>query len=232
MKNFLIIIVSFIFLSNLSVFAADQPSAAESPRALYDQGQYLKAYNALQQKGLHSAADYFNAGNCLHKLGKFGQAQAYYKKALLLAGWDSDIAYNLDINSQKLSDNSFSILFFLKRIPVSLVDLIFAVTTLLMALLLFVTRLRFTTGLIAWCGALVLYVLFLVYGQAHLGVVTGDNVVARSGPKETFAELFRISSGSTIEILSEQREGYSQIRASTASSGGVGWLKNEDWIEL
>src|SRR5690606_21550089 len=47
------------------------------------------------QSGQHSAAVYFNLGNCYYKTNSIGPSIYYYEKALLLSPNDSEIKNNL-----------------------------------------------------------------------------------------------------------------------------------------
>src|SRR5262245_20194824 len=90
--RFFILLFSLLILSFKIGFAAE-----DTARALYDQGKYQEALDALQKNGVHTAAEYYNAGNCLYKLGRVGQSLAYYEKAHNLAPRNSDIQYNLEL---------------------------------------------------------------------------------------------------------------------------------------
>ncbi len=64
----------------------------------YNNGEYTKAMDQYQQildNGEHSAALYFNLGNCNYKLNNIGPSIYYYEKALLLNPNDSEILNNL-----------------------------------------------------------------------------------------------------------------------------------------
>ncbi|NAY91824.1 SH3 domain-containing protein [Muricauda sp. JGD-17] len=64
----------------------------------YNNGEYSKAIEQYQQildNGQHSAALYFNLGNCHYKLNAIGPSIYYYEKALLLKPNDGEILNNL-----------------------------------------------------------------------------------------------------------------------------------------
>jgi len=64
----------------------------------YNQGEYREAlenYGKILEQGEHSAALYFNMGNCHYKLGDIGPSIYYYEKALLLSPRDGEILNNL-----------------------------------------------------------------------------------------------------------------------------------------
>ena len=64
----------------------------------YNQGEYQQAlenYGKILENGEHSAALYFNMGNCHYKLGDIGPGIYYYEKALLLSPKDGEILNNL-----------------------------------------------------------------------------------------------------------------------------------------
>lgn len=77
--------------------AQDQGLFAEATQH-YNQGEYPQAlanYTQILENGEHSAALYFNMGNCHYKMGNIGPSIYFYEKALLLAPMDREILNNL-----------------------------------------------------------------------------------------------------------------------------------------
>ncbi len=80
----------------LRVSAADlDPTAAEKE---YQAGRFAEAataYQALVDGGVREASVFYNLGNCLHRLGRPGEAVLAYRRAQHLDPADADIEANL-----------------------------------------------------------------------------------------------------------------------------------------
>ena len=223
----------------------------DAARSLYDQGKYQEALEVLQKEGLSTAADYYNAGNVYFRIGKQGQALAYYEKANALSPGSSDIRFNLQLTKESLEkagslprDKSFWFGFFVpiaRQIPEEFVDLLLAVVTVGLALVslrlkrsglplqraLTHSSFLITLGLWALTGALTAAT--VMAHSAKMGAIVADLSVARSGPNETFTELFKLPAGTTVQLTGETREGWHQVRFSL---GNVGWIGDKDLIAL
>ena len=89
----------FLLLLLLS-FTANAQNEALFNRATtyYNEGEYEKAaenYFKILENGEHSAAVYYNIGNCYYKLNQIAPSIYYYEKALLLKPNDREIKNNL-----------------------------------------------------------------------------------------------------------------------------------------
>lgn len=256
MTRKLALFLSFLFLiASLGYsLVARQSRAADSndtARELYDRGSYRESLEALQKNGLSTAADYYNAGNALYRMGKVGQALAHFEKALVLAPRNADIKYNLGLARESLSksgtlpkDQSFWFGTFVpiaRKIPEEFADLLLALTTAALALLAYRARKQKLTfqsavlqpnflavlGLWFFMGALTAGT--VMAHRAKLAAVTADTGVARSGPSDTFTELFKLPAGTMVELTGESRDGWRQVRFSL---GNVGWIGDKDLLEL
>lgn len=237
--------LSFLFLTSSVGFAQ------ETARSLYDQGKYQEALDLLQKRGLSTSADFYNAANCLYRIGKVGQALAYYEKANAMSPGNADIKFNLNLAKETLAqsgglprDQSFWFGTFVpiaRQIPEAFVDILLAVVTAALALLAHRARkekLSFQKtflqpnfllvfGLWALVGALTAGV--VMAHRARIAAVVADVGVARSGPNETFTELFKLPAGSKVELTGESRDGWQQVRFSL---GNVGWIGDKDLLAL
>lgn len=77
---------------------AQNESLFSEATEFYNKGEYTKAlenYEKILEGGQHSAALYFNLGNCHYKLGAIGPSIYYYEKALLLSPGDPEVLNNL-----------------------------------------------------------------------------------------------------------------------------------------
>lgn len=224
---------------------------ADDFKALYDQGKFSEAYEQLSKSGIKTAADYYNAANCLYRLSKFGTSYAYYQKAQAMQPNNADIRYNLKLAEDALNktgqltkDKSFwrgQIVPFSYDIGETVPYLI---TVLLAAILLVLISVNarkgvFLKSFLTDPAFLALFVCFLAsLGCAitvttalntKLAVIVSDSSIARSGPSESFTELFRLNAGATVELSGEKREGWSQIKFSL---GNIGWIAEKDFLNL
>lgn len=224
---------------------------ADDARSLYDQGKYAEALQQLEQSGMKTATDFYNAGNCYFKLGKFGQALSYYEKALSLSPGDADIRYNIKLaeanvekRSARVKDQRFwmgTLIPAAKRVPESFADLLLALCTGALAVSAMQAKrkkLRFQQAIMqprflgvfgVWCLACSLTAAVVMAHHTKFAAVVADLSVARSGPNDTFTELFKLPAGSKVELTGEQREGWVQVRFSL---GNVGWIMEKDLLSL
>lgn len=246
MRFSLLVIILLFFAPSLGN-AQNAPTA----RALYDQGKFQDALALIEKDGLKGAADYYNAGNCLFKLGRLGHALAYYEKANGLAPGNTDIAYNLELTKEELrkagalpKSRSFWTGWFVpfsKSFSEVWVNLVLTIATALVAWLAFRARkqglklrqalseTRFATALGLWVICVALATATSVAQSTRLAAIVSENGVVRSGPSETFTELIRVPAGSKVEVLDDSREGWQQIRFSL---GNVGWIMEKDLLLL
>lgn len=223
----------------------------ETARSLYDQGKYQEALEVLNKSGLSTASDYYNAGNVYFRLGKVGQALAYYEKANALSPNVPDIRFNLNLAKDSLEksgslpkDKSFWLGTFIplaRQIPEEFVDLLLAVVTVGFALVCLrlkrlgltvqkaVTQSSFLTTLGIWALTCALTAGTIIAHRTKMAAVVADLSSARSGPNETFTELFKLPAGTTVHLTGETREGWHQVRFSL---GNVGWIGDKDLIAL
>jgi tetratricopeptide (TPR) repeat protein len=238
-------------LLTIALMTAFSVARAETPRELYDQGKYQEALTLLQGNGLKGADDYYNAGNCLFKLGKLGLALAHYEKANALAPGHPDIQYNLELTSDMLAksgslpkDRSFwtgRVVPIARRIPSPVIFLAMTLSSGLVAWFAYRTKRRrdraqrplLSAPLLAVVGSWLLVLAgaysFYLANSTQLGAVVGENAVMRSGPAQTFTELMPLPAGTKVEVLDDSREGWRQIRFSL---GNVGWIMEKDLLTL
>jgi tetratricopeptide (TPR) repeat protein len=226
-------------------------AAQDSPRALYDAGKFQEALDLLNKNGLQTAADYYDAANCLYRLGKVGQALGYYEKANTLAPGNEDIRYNLGIaegavskaggilKDQRLWIGRIVPIF--KNVSEELADILLALATIGFAALAYrykktgmvftraVLRPAFLATFGAWALTCALVVAVVTAHHAQLAAIIADMSVARSGPAETFTELFKLPAGSKVELTGESRDGWQQVRFSL---GNVGWIMDKELLPL
>lgn len=234
-----------------STVGISSESGIETARALYDRGKFSEALELIQKSGLNTASDYYNAGNCLFRLGKVGLAYAYYQKADALSPHHSDIRYNLSLSEEALKKNGSlqknqslwtgSFVPVARQIPEAYPDILLAITTLAIAGLAYrakkagqrfattVVKANFLAAFTIWVLTAASIAAVTAANRVRLAAVVADVGVARSGPAETFTELFKLPAGADVELTGETREGWQQIRFSL---GNVGWIMDKDLLAL
>ncbi|MGE0614266.1 MAG: SH3 domain-containing protein [Bacteriovoracia bacterium] len=81
--------------ASVAKVAGQNWGAWENARASYDAGKYEDALQELRAHPAPEAGYYFNVGNVLFRLGRFGEALAYFEKADFVKPHDADISHNL-----------------------------------------------------------------------------------------------------------------------------------------
>lgn len=252
MKSRLNFFRSILIICTLGLVLSTQSAVrADDFKTYYDQGKFNEAYELLQKTGIKNSVDYYNAANCLYRLSRFGLSLAYFQKALALQPSNTDIRYNLKLAEEALNktgqltkDKSFwrgqvipLAYEFGETIP-------YIIVTVIAAALAFFTFRKAKSGFqlknyftdplfvslfftfIASAAAAITVTTAL---NAKLAVVVADSTVARSGPSESFTELFRLNAGTTIELTGDVREGWNQIKFSI---GNIGWISEKDLLNL
>lgn len=206
----------------------------------------LTAANAQE---LRSATDYYKAANDLFKLGRLGQAFAYYEKADALAPGNRDVEHNMAVTLKQLQQSSANPerhSFWVNRvIPISKRFGAIAYFMLGLSALVFAwcaqrakskTRLRdaikepsFIAGGFFFVVCAGLATMISIAQQANLGVVVADVGAVRSGPSEKFTELTKLVAGSNFVLTEEKKPGWRQIEF---SSGNLGWIEEKSILEL
>ena len=108
MKRLLNILILFLcFLGH-----AQNDALFNDATKAYNEGKYDKAiedYQKILKNGEHSAALYYNLGNCYYKLNQIAPSIYNYEKALLLDPNDSDIKNNLE-HAQNMTLDAIDVL--------------------------------------------------------------------------------------------------------------------------
>ncbi len=221
------------------------------PRVLYDQRKFREALQVLEKTGLKTGADFYNAANCYFRLGETGRSYAYYQKAEALLPGNDDIASNLALAAAALDKNGVlmkdSSLWRGKIVPLSKRTredvLYFAISALTLWISTLAFRAKssalnlaglfrrgsFLLALTFWAVSVLASVTLLITRATPLAVVTADAIAARSGPSETFTELFKLTAGTRVESSDRRQAGWVQIRFSL---GNVGWVMEKDLLIL
>ncbi|MBI3557730.1 MAG: SH3 domain-containing protein [Deltaproteobacteria bacterium] len=176
---------------------------------------------------------------------------SYFEKAHSLAPNDDDVAYNLKL-VQSIAEKAGTltrdqnywtghIVPLVRRVPESAVDFLFAIASVALGWTAYSAKKRgrrflkafqqpgFLTVAGVWAAAAALTVTIAFGHQTKLAAIVADVGVGRSGPSDTFTELFKVPAGTTVELTGENREGWRQIRFSL---GNVGWIMEKDLLPL
>lgn len=234
--------------------AATQPVSNE-PEALWEAanaannaGEWDKAltnYKIIADKGLESAALYYNMANAYFKKSDLAHSILYYHRALRLAPADEDIRHNLKYAEQSTRDiieqiPEFFLTTWMRAVRntmsgnawtiLSLVVLVLTVTMALVYLLaqrLRVRKMGFYMMVI--CGVLfVASTAFALSSRSEMmsgreAVVMSSSVSIKSSPDRAATELFVLHEGTTVSV-GEQVDGWAEIRI---ADGRKGWIEEE-----
>ncbi len=248
----LLLFLSFTF----AAMAQSQSNSSDLPRILFDQGKFAESYETLQKKPDKNAVDYYNLANILIKLNKPNIAYAYLiKTRALLKSHESTLSATVDqtilnteellsSQSQLMKDNTLwqgkIIPFFQSHSNVA-IWLIFVFANIAFAFCIFqikpsnkvftknLLQTPFFVGLISWIFLMSVFFIGLYSHSLDQAVVVSDSSAARSGPAETFTELFRVQSGSILILTGKSQNGWSQVRFSTSQ---IGWVLDKELVTL
>ena len=219
----------FLLLLLLS-FTANAQNEALFNRATtyYNEGEYEKAsenYFKILENGEHSAAVYYNIGNCYYKLNQIAPSIYYYEKALLLKPNDREIKNNLayaqnmtldafeplpETSLSKLYKNITGLLSFDQWSYVG----VFFVFLFVLAYILFYylrysthKRIAFITSIVSFFIAVFCIVLALVQFQDFEAdipaIVFSEELTVKSEPNNRSSQAFLLHEGTKVYVLDE-----------------------------
>lgn len=228
---------------------AQNDAIFDKATALYNDGAYKEAienYELILKNGEHSAALYYNLGNCYYKLNQIAPSIYNYEKALLLDPGDKEIKNNLAFARQMTIDA-------IEPLPVSGFAKIYnsvigvlsfdqwAYLTIGFILLFVLGYLAYyflkysSQKRVAFVGsmvALILAALFLAfafvqyrhYNAEQPAIVFASECLVKSEPNNRSTEVFLLHEGTKIQVI-EGLEEYSKIEL---ADGKTGWVLQED----
>lgn len=212
----------------------------------YRTGEYnnaLTAYLDLNEEYPNHPDILYNLGNTSYKLGKVGEALAYYYKAQRILPRDEDIRTNIALVSNQIIDDvvgnasvsSNSVFYFLMWFTlnewlVGLVVLLTALTVLLWSKEIWPTKGAIGQGVGFVAVVFVIYLGFFAirYHQESSffrGVIVVPKVQVKVGPSESLDTKFIIHEGVDFEIK-KQLDGWTEIKL---SNGFSGWVEASDY---
>jgi len=240
--------VLFFLLAPRIGFASEAAASLyNQANRFYSQGQFSNAIRLYEQalnSGIGNSNLYYNLGNGYYKSGEPGRAMVFWLRAERLNPRDPDLRANLSLVHKQISkslpaDAAGKLPDLLK----SLRDLAPAKTWALflsfsiwglwisLSLRIIISRARPKTGLSIL--AVIFIILVIVFGagfesrrrweQEPAAVVIAKELVARSGPGESFTAVFNLPAGARI-LLRDCRIGYCRIEL---PPGMVGWVEEK-----
>jgi tetratricopeptide (TPR) repeat protein len=247
----LLILLSILFAVNLH--ANDNFLLMEQANSYYDEGEYhtaIEIYQAVLDNGYESAALYYNLGNTFFKINDMASAILYYERALLLAPFDQDILFNLQIANSRIVDKIEPVPeLFIFRWWNQLVNMqslerwawtsvISFSLTLVMLLVFLLARSVWIKKTGFWSGIVFLAVFALTFTLANQryqqmkhrseGIVFTPTVNVKSSPRENSTDIFVIHEGTKVQVTGELGE-WVEIRI---ADGNQGWIKESDFRRI
>lgn len=242
-KKVLILIIFAVFC--YSSFSQSIDSLFAAGNKQYSDANYEKAiqiWEEILETGYEASQIYYNLGNAYFKSNKIGPAILNFERAKILAPYDKDINYNLELARTYIVDKVDKIpeVFYLRWYK-NIVQrfssdkwTIISIITFIIFLVLFSLYLytkSYTPKKIAfWFSILFLVIWISTFSFSWSGkklasdhnkaIVFSPSVTVKSSPDESGTELFVIHEGTKVTVIDELNE-WSEI---VLSSGSKGWL--------
>ena len=248
---------AFCIFFGLAVISVANPDTAKltNPGALFDSANQaykkqnyhfaVRLYDSIYQAGYTSANLFYNMGNCYYKLEKIPEAILFYEKAQKYSGFRPDIAYNLSIAEEQITDkinaeksslfskwwNNTVRYFSLQQWGVLSVVLVWA-TIICIAGFLFLhtnwlNKLSLVSGIVIFflfAASLILtFERFQYTTGVNHGVVFAPSVYVKSAPDQESKDLFILHSGVKVKLMDELDD-WKKIQL---PDGKQGWVKKQ-----
>lgn len=245
MKNLIVLLLMLLS------FTANAQNEALFNRATtyYNEGEYEKAsesYLKIIENGDHSAAVYYNLGNCYYKLNQIAPSIYYYEKALLLKPNDREIKNNLayaqnmtldafqpipETSLSKLYKNITGLLSFDQWSYLA----VFFVFLFVLAYILFFyfrysthKRIAFIASITSLFIAVFCLILALVqfrnFEAEMPAIVFSEELIVKSEPNNRSSQAFLLHEGTKVYVLDELDD-WKKIELKDGKTGWV--LSNE-----
>jgi len=238
-------ITSIIGAILFSISLLGQQDLITQGDSAYNREMYTEAisnYEAVLDQGLESAQLYYNLGNAYFNINMLPAAILNYERAKVLAPGDADIAFNLNIANNMITDkiepvpeifyiswwkslrNSFNLHTW------TVVSLGIFLLLVMCAGIFFLSRNILMRKFAFWSG--IFFILFSIAGfsmtytkydiqSKHLEAIVFDpTITVKSSPNQLGKDLFVIHEGTKVFILEEINE-WCNIRI---ANGSDGWL--------
>ena len=229
-----------------------QPTSNE-PEALwaaansaYNTGEWDKAlanYKIIADKGLESAALYYNMANTYFKKGDIAHSILFYHRALRLAPADEDIRHNLEYAEQSTREiieqiPEFFLSSWMRTVRNTMSGNAWTLLSLALLAMTFVAGIIYLLAqrlrlrklgfyVMAACGILfIASTSFAISSRSEMvsgkeAVVMSSSVSIKSSPDRAATELFVLHEGTTVKV-GEKIDGWVEIRI---ADGRKGWIE-------
>ncbi|TRZ46440.1 SH3 domain-containing protein [Robertkochia solimangrovi] len=249
-RSYMLLVVALLS----TVFGyAQNDKIFEEAGTLYNAGAYQEAvgkYLEIAESGQHSAALYYNIGNCYYKLNQIGPSILYYERALQLMPNDEDIqnnlafARNMTIDAidklpqtglAKIFDNYVGVMSYTSWSVLSIVLMFAFVIFFLVYYFSSVQlkkRLYFSLSMVLLIFA-VLSIFFAFHQQgvenrADPAIIFAAETTVKSEPNMGSQDVFQLHEGTKVNVL----EAMGEWKKIQLSDGKIGWLPSEELREV
>ena len=247
-KYIFIKVITFVFLFNsLNIIAQSNDKLFEQGNSAYNQGNYQKAiilYEQILNLDQHSAALYFNLGNCYYRLNEVAESIYYFEKAKQLSPSDEDIninstfAKNMTIDAiellpesqlEQLKNRIFNIFNFSTWVKLTIILVWISIALFLGYIFSKSTqykRVFFFCSLITFLFFIGTFMISFSIDQREknldYAILFSKKIDIWSEPNQKGDLLFTLHEGTKVQLIDELAE-WKKIRI---ANGSEGWLKN------
>jgi tetratricopeptide (TPR) repeat protein len=215
----------------------------------YNAGNYeaaAKKYLEILDGGSHSAALYYNLGNCYYKLNKIAPSIYYYEKALMLSPNDAEVKGNLafarnmtldDIEAlpetgvSKFMNQITGLMGFDQWSRMAIAFIFFFVCFYIAYYYLRYAshkRLAFSASMaclmLAAVSVFMAYLQYSKYMSEQPAIVFAEEAVVKTEPNDRSTESFTLHEGTKVQVLESLNE-WDKIQL---ADGSTGWIQKKD----
>lgn len=243
MKKIFTCIAGIIILAS-GIRAEDVRALMDSAAVYYDQAEYhlsIEKYHEVRGRGYNSAELQYNLGNAYFKKGELAESILHYERARLLAPNDADIAFNLKLAQQHVTDQVEAVKEVFLKVWIEkmqhwwtsktwvLISISFFVLCIALLIWMLIRHNTAGKGLIFGLAifSLILSALSLGFSLSNYKQITAnddaivfESVLVKSSPNETGINLFEIHEGLKVSML-DSLNNYTEIRL---ADGKQGWV--------
>jgi hypothetical protein len=240
-----------ITLATVPVFAKNYEEIFLQANAFYKKGDFKNAYELYKQIQNPSPQINYNMGNCSYKLGHFGYALLYWKRAEKNWGLFNreDLNHNLELLERQIFEQRhknedadqaklYELKFQMFQLSSFFISIVYGMPLLalqLLFLLLWILLLFYKKYLYKKQKKFIIITLFILLAVSgtmialkyslslcEKAVVTGKRTVVFSGPGETYQEIGVLPEASEI-IVKKDTDAFCKIK----HKGLVGWVESK-----
>ncbi|MFH1643715.1 MAG: hypothetical protein ABIA74_00885 [bacterium] len=244
-----IFLITFLMSVNL-VYGFDNNEQFSTANQLYTSGKFKEAMQAYQQIPEKNFQINYNLGNCFYKLGKYGQALLYWRRAE--SDWGilgrGELLENINLLQEKLSKdkkkgfNNFVSRFlakvknyflsWIRSAPILFFQIMFLILWfILFVFLRILYKKKSKVVIITLFWFVFLFGISLVlrhsYDLSRYGIVILPKTILWSGPSNNFQQLGFLFEGSEV-LINKKTDNFFKIKF----NGQIGWVNENDVKEI